>query len=192
MKFGNILKATKTSFDMALHSETSCTSREEDSTVKISKNGHNFEPLRIPWHVGLSIYRGGFIFCGGSLISLNTILTAAHCVKERPRYASAGHLKRKYRHYRFESSHQIRHLEYRNHKHPLYNISTSAYDLAILKTDEPFEQTKSISPACLPMREWILPSFSKCVVSGSGMTIRIVYFAKVYFSSTVTKIDSSQ
>ena len=166
---------------MSLHSDNSCTSREGEN-VTISKNGHHFESFRIPWHVGLSIYRGGFIFCGGSLISLNTILTAAHCIEERPKYASAGHLKRKYRHYRYESSHQIRHLEHQNHKHPLYNKTTLAYDLAILKTNEPFEQTSYISPACLPMRELKLPRFSKCVVSGSGTSIRIRLFYSIFLA----------
>jgi len=176
VKFGNILKASNTSFDMALHSENSCSSGEKENTVKISKNGHNFEPLRIPWQVGLTIYRGGFIFCGGSLISHNTILTAAHCLKERPHYASAGHLNRKYRQYRYESNYQIRHLQYENYKHPLYNRTTLAYDIAILKTNEPFEETEYINPACLPLREWKLPSFSKCVVSGSGISTRSFSF----------------
>ena len=155
---------------MALHSKKESSCKNDSSSLEISKNGHNFQPMRIPWHVGLSSTRGGFIFCGGSLISLNLILTAAHCIDRWPtvNFASAGHLNRKYREYRQEESHQVRHIQYEKFKHPLYKSTTLSYDLAILKTDHPFEQTSYVRPACLPARNLVLPRFSKCIVSGFG------------------------
>lgn len=47
-------------------------------------NGEEVEPHSIPWQVGLLIQMKnteGTAFCGGSIISNQWILTAAHCVE---------------------------------------------------------------------------------------------------------------
>ena len=142
---------------MALHSETSCTSREEDSIVKIFKNGHNFEPLRIPWHVGLSIYRGGFIFCGGSLISLNTILTAAHCVTVGSSYYVVVGETRKYEEYVYSPDND-------NHMfiteivtvHPNYDEDVSLdNDIALLEVKKDIQFNNEIQPICVMSQEML-------------------------------------
>ena len=50
------------------------------NTAKIY-GGEEALPHEYPWNVYVSLYRGGkFYGCGGSLISNQHVLTAAHCV----------------------------------------------------------------------------------------------------------------
>jgi len=42
--------------------------------------GNEVVPGSWPWQVGITIFAGVSIFCGGSIISNQWILTAAHCV----------------------------------------------------------------------------------------------------------------
>ena len=50
-----------------------------------------------PWQVALRLRDGGKIFCGGTLISANFVLSAAHCfeqVRKNDVFLSAGHLSK--------------------------------------------------------------------------------------------------
>jgi len=101
--------------------------------------GHPSPIENHPWQVSLQNF--GFHFCGGSIISKNSILTAAHCVKRYTankiqvrvasnRTSSGGAL--------YEVHEIVRHEDYTS---TMYGIPLN--DIAILKLRTPIQLSKS-------------------------------------------------
>lgn len=56
--------------------------------------GEAADPGNFPWQAALS-YRGTGVFCGGTIVSLNTVITATHCLLKENKEklsVSAGHV----------------------------------------------------------------------------------------------------
>ena len=111
-------------------------------------DGDNTSEDEYPWQAFLVIkkHNGKRISCGGSLISNQHILTAAHCTE----HASEGGISA------FLGEHDIR---YRlGHDvtiskvtdHPDYNPFTLDSDLSILTLSSPVTFSPSVLPVCLP------------------------------------------
>ncbi|NXJ73276.1 OVCH2 protein, partial [Trogon melanurus] len=101
-----------------------------------------------PWQVSLK--RGQKHFCGGTIVSAQWVVTAAHCVLDRNLLeylnVTAGEHDLRIR----ETGEQM--LPVKNIiKHPNFDPSRPMnYDIALLKLDGAFSFSSSVLPACLP------------------------------------------
>ena len=98
-----------------------------------------------PWQVALFVDDAWF--CGGSLISENYVLTAAHCVDGASYFdimAGAHNVR--------ESSepHRQEITSYNGFTHPNWDYNTLANDIALIELPSPIAFNDWIKPSCLP------------------------------------------
>jgi len=125
-------------------------------------------PHEFPWQVALYVSsRGSSWFCGGSIISDEWILTAAHCTDGATSVeVVAGAQKPS----QIELT-QVRHESTNFFEHPDWNTRNLHNDLALIKLPQKLPQTNAISPVCLPTRS--SPDLHKgdmMTASGWGLT----------------------
>merc|ERR1719481_587069 len=114
-----------------------------------------------PWQVALVPAPGERLFCGGSLISTKSVLTAAQC-----RYIEGYTQDFKVilaKHYRDTAGKSYSYSSWI--EHPLYNQNTQDNDFAIITLSESIKFTDNIRPVCLPS---LSTQTGKAVVTGWG------------------------
>ncbi|KAM9299530.1 chymotrypsin-C-like [Gastrophryne carolinensis] len=131
-------------------------------------NGEDVVPHSWPWQISLQ-YQGtsgawGHT-CGGTLISEQWVLTAAHCISST----------RTYRVYlgkhSLETAEEEGSVAIAPEKiivHESYNSFLIRNDIALIKLSQPVELSDSIQPACLPANGAILSHNFSCYVTGWG------------------------
>ncbi|KAJ1071235.1 hypothetical protein K5549_021017, partial [Capra hircus] len=129
--------------------------------------GSNAYSGQWPWQVSLHVQ--GIHVCGGSIITPEWIVTAAHCVEEplnNPKIwaAFAGILKQSYMFY--GSGYRVAKVI----SHPNYDSNTKNNDIALMKLQTPLTFNDKVKPVCLPNPGMMLERNQSCWISGWGAT----------------------
>ncbi|XP_026328499.1 vitamin K-dependent protein C [Hyposmocoma kahamanoa] len=123
--------------------------------------GRPAPPGKWPWQVAvLNQYKEAF--CGGTLISLRWVVTAAHCVRRKLFVRLGEHdllLKN-----RGEVEMKVTEVVI----HPRYDPDTVINDVAMLRLPEPARPELGHGVACLPRPQEKLAPHSTCVILGWG------------------------
>lgn len=114
-----------------------------------------------PWQIAV-LDRKKRLICGGTLISSEFVLTAAHCVTGNM-HIVAG----EYNLVEKEGNEQERRVA-KAYKHPQYNKDSVDNDIALLKLESPLELTQRVWPACLPDQNEELKSDLMATILGWG------------------------
>ncbi|XP_030323946.1 transmembrane protease serine 12 [Calypte anna] len=136
--------------------------------------GQNAPDGAWPWTVSLQLRHSSLKYahiCGGVLVSKNSVLTAAHCVKQRRspyfwRAVLGVHNLRK------PGSQTARRTIRSIVVHPDFNRETFENDLALFLLGSAVQFSDSIQPACLPPQDLAphLYNQTHCFISGWGRT----------------------
>lgn len=122
---------------------------------------------QIPWIVNLGVHVAGLVYgCGGSIITSNVVLTAAHCVVKVHGDAPT---EKVVVYYNTTSDREgVSTQVERAAVHPKYDPPT-LYDMALLKLEDPLKFDAFVKPICLPTHK--IPVQGKPLLSaGWGLT----------------------
>uniref|UniRef100_G1U7Y9 Chymotrypsinogen B n=1 Tax=Oryctolagus cuniculus TaxID=9986 RepID=G1U7Y9_RABIT len=125
-------------------------------------NGEDAVPGSWPWQVSLQD-KTGFHFCGGSLISENWVVTAAHCGVSTSHLVVAGEFDQG------SSQEKVQVLKIAKvFKNPKFNIFTIRNDITLLKLATPASFSQTVSAVCLPNADDDFPAGTLCATTGWG------------------------
>ncbi|XP_031421443.1 chymotrypsin-C-like [Clupea harengus] len=164
----------------------SCGKPAVPPTVSRVVGGQEATPNSWPWQITLQHQMGDVWFpsCGGTLISPDWVLTAAHCINCGGTLISpdwvltAAHCIKKGYNYRVQLGKHRLSVEQEEgsmtvqvakiHIHNKYDDHFTRNDIALLWLDHTIELSDEVQPACLPPSGFILPHQASCYVTGWG------------------------
>jgi secreted trypsin-like serine protease len=132
-----------------------------DTTSNII-GGKDAVPYSWPWQMALHRTQTNSLTCGGSILSNNWVITAAHCVVDNPAPAQyrvkLGVFNQTVNNEPGEVVVDVSEV----HVHPKYvgivNNKPPVYDVALLKLKTPVAFTDHIIPVCIPKQSEALPA----------------------------------
>ncbi|XP_032383059.1 coagulation factor IXa [Etheostoma spectabile] len=167
-----VYRDTEVPIEVPTEVQTEVPTEEPIRPFKRIVGGEMVIPGEIPWQVALIARPSGEIFCGGSIVSEQWVITAAHCLVE----AKGAYFIRVGEHniYINEGTEQDYDVK-RQHVHPRYNSSVSLYnhDIALLYLKSPITFSTTVRPICIGPRAFIealVKESSPATVSGWGRT----------------------
>ena len=123
-----------------------------------------------PWQVLLEQSNGN-LWCGGSLVSLDTVATAAHCVEKNDEGSFSPLIVRLGAHSRRPPSLHEQVVPIRDAViHPHYDPTTYDNDIALLHLNRPVRINSHVMPVCLPEAGILLAHGTPGFISGWGKT----------------------
>lgn len=128
-----------------------------------------------PWQAGLKRTPSpeDVIFCGGSLINKEWIVTASHCVYDMLKANNETVLTAVLGEFDKDNKEE-QEISIKTKKiimHPEYDPQSLDYDIALIKLEEPLEDfSVYIRPVCIPGGDTKFDEKSKCYVTGFGRT----------------------
>lgn len=142
------------------------------SPIPLITNGQQTSRGQWPWHIALYKIDGINLsyICGGTLVSLKAVITAAHCVTKKvlDRPVDPDTLVvylGKYHLYQFSDDGGVQNKQVKDvHIYPGYNSSNFLGDIAVLILSSSVEYTTFVRPCCL----W---RFSTSVVGKEGTVV---------------------
>ncbi|KAM3962346.1 vitamin K-dependent protein C [Aphomia sociella] len=123
--------------------------------------GRPAPPGKWPWQVAV-LNRYKEAFCGGTLVSLRWVVTAAHCVRKRL-YVRLGEYDLVMKN-RGEMEMRVTEAVI----HPLYDPDTVVNDVAMLRLPAPARPDLGHGIACLPHPHQHLSPHTTCIILGWG------------------------
>ncbi|XP_075062045.1 acrosin-like [Mixophyes fleayi] len=134
--------------------------------------GKDALPGSWPWLVSIQQFMDDEYFlhlCGGSILNVQWVMTAAHCFKDQGDYVYSWRLV-------FGANQlsdlgrevQIRGIA-KKIEHENYNPDTERNDIALLRLDKPITYNDYIQPACLPTITTDVKQMTDCYIAGHGV-----------------------
>uniref|UniRef100_UPI00398EACA0 chymotrypsin B-like n=1 Tax=Pristiophorus japonicus TaxID=55135 RepID=UPI00398EACA0 len=127
-------------------------------------NGEDAVPGSWPWQVSLQ-QTNGFHFCGGSLISENWVVTAAHCSVSSRHVVVIGEYNKCSADVKTQSIRVAKAIT-----HPKWDSSTINNDITLVKLSSPATFNARVSPVCLARANDNFSAGKLCVTTGWGLT----------------------
>ncbi|XP_034392678.1 chymotrypsin-C-like isoform X2 [Cyclopterus lumpus] len=127
--------------------------------------GEDVRPHSWPWQISLQYNRQGEWrhTCGGTLISNQWVLTAAHCIRYETYRVAMG------KHNLIQTEDAAVFMGTANIVvHEKWNPFFIRNDIALIKLESPVTFSDSITAACLPSAGFLLPHNESCYVTGWG------------------------
>ncbi|CAH3103828.1 unnamed protein product, partial [Pocillopora meandrina] len=129
--------------------------------------GVNANPGSWPWQIALLRGSGRSFSCGGSLITPEWVVTAAHCISRgQPGSYYTIRLGDHNRHVNEGTEEDI--PAKRVIVHPDYNKIPIDSDIALIQLSKPATLNARVKTVCLPSQDEVVPTSSRCFITGWG------------------------
>ncbi|XP_069011770.1 chymotrypsin-like protease CTRL-1 [Embiotoca jacksoni] len=119
-----------------------------------------------PWQVSIHLTAIGAHICGGTLISDQWVLTAAHCIVTNSTSAWTVYLGRETQ--AGPNVNEVKHTLSKVIVHPNYNDTLFNNDIALMKLSSPVTFTDYIRPVCLASNSSLFYNSTLCWATGWG------------------------